>query len=362
MQEVKFGSAFRLSSKKCDSLKMKNSLGELLGDQATKRFEEPPRDSDLQFTPTHSTSNSVRCSSAVASPSKDEKVATSVGSRSSDNNLMNFDFTNILFGPQMGLFAKSKNPIDTTQLDFFRNILNGLNKQPIKYNQAFSSAAVKDESNPQQHLFFTKLDQLRNLEQQIAGAAQATDNKKSASQKMDIQKRKGSYHEISSLNSLDEEIEMNTKPPTQLNHLSISSTGQLENLSLSTVKSETSVPTKTSDKGCFSQSMQDLSSVPLQQRLELHHIKNRRYKTSEEELEGKGTSKSIPGTYTLDERINKILQYKKKIVKWRIRHPPNRSFSGRSAVAGSKPRIKGKFVKKDEYQKYMDSQEKNSKN
>lgn len=256
--------AFRLSSKKSDSLKMKNSLGELLGDQATKRFEEPPRgnftysftfrdftltlDSDLQFTPTHSTSNSVRCSSAVASPSKDEKVANSVGSRSSDNNLMNFDFTNILFGPQMGLFAKSKNPIDTTQLDFFRNILNGLNKQPIKYNQAFSSAAVKDESNPQQHLFFTKLEQLRNLEQQIAGTAQATDNKKSASQKMDIQKRKGSYHEISSLNSLDEEIEMSTKPPTQLNHLSISSTGQLENLSLSTVKSETSVPTKTSGK------------------------------------------------------------------------------------------------------------------
>lgn len=70
----------------------------------------------------------------------------------------------------------------------------------------------------------------------------------------------------------------------------------------------------------------------------------------------RGTSKSVPGIYSLEERAMRILRYKKKIIKWRIAHPPNRNFSGRSTVAGSKPRIKGKFVKKEEYQKFVELQ------
>lgn len=66
------------------------------------------------------------------------------------------------------------------------------------------------------------------------------------------------------------------------------------------------------------------------------------------------TGKNTPGTYARDERMLRILKYKKKIMKWRIRHPLNRNFSGRSAVAGNKPRIKGKFVTREEYEKYMD--------
>jgi len=44
-------------------------------------------------------------------------------------------------------------------------------------------------------------------------------------------------------------------------------------------------------------------------------------------------------------RIQKILEYKQKIMKWRIKHPIIRSFGGRSDIANVKPRIKGKFVK-----------------
>lgn len=49
-------------------------------------------------------------------------------------------------------------------------------------------------------------------------------------------------------------------------------------------------------------------------------------------------------------------------MKWRINHPLNRNFSGRSQVAGSKPRIKGKFVTKEEYQKYMEKHKPNNDN
>jgi len=57
------------------------------------------------------------------------------------------------------------------------------------------------------------------------------------------------------------------------------------------------------------------------------------------------------GTYTNAERIDKILKYKGKIRKHRSDHPVNRTFKGRSMVAGKKPRIKGKFVKMEEYLK-----------
>ena len=62
-----------------------------------------------------------------------------------------------------------------------------------------------------------------------------------------------------------------------------------------------------------------------------------------------------PGTYTREERTNKILKYKNKIRKWRNEHPVNRNFKGRSAVAGKKPRIKGKFVTTEEYVKYVET-------
>jgi len=60
---------------------------------------------------------------------------------------------------------------------------------------------------------------------------------------------------------------------------------------------------------------------------------------------------SSVGTYTNAERIDKILKYKGKIRKHRSDHPVNRTFKGRSMVAGKKPRIKGKFVKMEEYLK-----------
>jgi len=62
-----------------------------------------------------------------------------------------------------------------------------------------------------------------------------------------------------------------------------------------------------------------------------------------------------PGTYDREERTGKILKYKNKIRKWRIAHPVNRKFKGRSAVAVKKNRIKGKFVTTEEYEEYIKS-------
>lgn len=70
-------------------------------------------------------------------------------------------------------------------------------------------------------------------------------------------------------------------------------------------------------------------------------------------------TKSTPGIYSREERMEKILQYKKKIMKWRVAHPLNRNYLGRSFIAGSKPRIKGKFVSKEEYQKCMEIERRN---
>lgn len=83
-------------------------------------------------------------------------------------------------------------------------------------------------------------------------------------------------------------------------------------------------------------------------------IKEEEDEDGSEERNDRGTSKSVPGIYSRAERMLKILRYKKKIVKWRLNHPLTRNFSGRSQVAGSKPRIKGKFVTKEEYQKYLE--------
>lgn len=55
------------------------------------------------------------------------------------------------------------------------------------------------------------------------------------------------------------------------------------------------------------------------------------------------------GSYSREERMQKIMKYKNKIQKWRDSHPVNRAFTGRSKVAGNKPRVKGRFVKASEY-------------
>jgi len=60
-----------------------------------------------------------------------------------------------------------------------------------------------------------------------------------------------------------------------------------------------------------------------------------------------------PGTYDKIERINKILKYKAKQRNWRRLHPVSKRFEGRSSVAGQKYRIKGKFVKPEIYEAYM---------
>ena len=68
------------------------------------------------------------------------------------------------------------------------------------------------------------------------------------------------------------------------------------------------------------------------------------------------TSYRQRGVYSKEERRQKILKYKNKIAKWRSKHPVKRVFNGRSNVAGTKPRIKGKFVSIEEYTKYSQSQ------
>lgn len=73
----------------------------------------------------------------------------------------------------------------------------------------------------------------------------------------------------------------------------------------------------------------------------------------------KKNNETVPGIYTREERMEKILRYKKKIMKWRLAHPPNRNFLGRSFVAGSKPRIKGKFVSKEEFHKHVEMTRRN---
>eukprot|EP01017_Pseudomicrothorax_dubius_P037289 TRINITY_DN5451_c0_g1_i1.p1 TRINITY_DN5451_c0_g1~~TRINITY_DN5451_c0_g1_i1.p1 ORF type:complete len:332 (+),score=44.40 TRINITY_DN5451_c0_g1_i1:98-997(+) len=66
-------------------------------------------------------------------------------------------------------------------------------------------------------------------------------------------------------------------------------------------------------------------------------------------LLGLATPKEVClGAYTREERNEKISRYKSKICKWREQHPVNRSFKGRSRVAETKPRVKGRFVKKSE--------------
>jgi hypothetical protein len=394
MQERKFNSAFRVSSKKCDSLKMQNSLDQLLGAHSRKMMGDRLQDSDIETATPPSTSTLIRCSAGSRNASKDKNAS---GFKSSSEVSTNSDFGQNVFTPELGLFAKLRNALEdlaqqkrphpqseklgarifadqkmdlnyqnpTIKLDkdvgFLQSIINSLTQQPKNYLPPFALETLKDESNRPQQVFYTKLEQLRSLDHKLAMIGQSSDNhsgnKKTAlkedNSKMDIQTRREHFQDISSLNSLDEEIEMNTNSTTQLNHLSISSASQLEDLTLRTVNSHTSSPNK------LHFSAPDFSNSTLQQRLELHHAKNGKCKSENNEaLGGRGTSKISLGTYPPDERIRKILNYKKKIIKWRAAHPPNRNFSGRSAVAGSKPRIKGKFVKKDEYQKYMETHKK----
>lgn len=54
------------------------------------------------------------------------------------------------------------------------------------------------------------------------------------------------------------------------------------------------------------------------------------------------------GAYGIEERKEKIQKYKKKLEKWREKHPIVKSFEGRKMVAVQKPRVRGKFVKADE--------------
>lgn len=380
MQERKTQSAFRLSSKQSDSLKMKNSLGQLLGVSSRTRIEDHMKDID-NSTP-QSTSTSGRYG---AGSLKDKNTGAFLGIKGA---AMDSDF----FGPQTGLFAQLKKTLDeiammkssqrhpenqTTSMfgdqklglnfdfDFTKNLLAELNKKPSSYNPLFPLEAL---SGKEHQAFNSKVQHLQTLEQQLA-TSQTSENspvtktgyqivpakatRKYDDNKMDIQKRKDSYHDISSLNSLEEEVDSNAKPTTQLNHLSISSAHHFDGLNLKTVKSEANT---SSDEKCGSFLLtQDLSKATLQQRLEYHYARNGKSKSENEEgAEGR----MLLGIYPLDERIQKILHYKKKIIKWRAAHPPNRNFSGRSAVAGSKPRIKGKFVKKDEYQKYLEVQKK----
>jgi hypothetical protein len=372
MQARKVNSAFRLSSKQSDSLKMKSSLDQLLGESSQSRIEDHLKDID-NFTP-QSTSTSARYNTGSFNSSKDKNTGAFLGMKGTN---MDSD----LFGPQAGLFAQLRKTLDeialmkksqrhpenrTTSLfgdqtpglgfDFTKNLLSELNKQSTAYNPLFLLEALGCKEQPS---FYGKAQRLQSLEQQLQTSENSPVTKTGyqvLNSKMDIEKRRNSFHDISSLNSLEEEVDSNTKPATQLNHLSISSAHHFDGLNLKTVRSETNT---SEDRFGASQSIQDISKATLQQRLEYHYARNGKYKADNDNSSEK---RILLGIYPYEERIQKILTYKKKIIKWRAAHPPNRNFSGRSAVAGSKPRIKGKFVKKDEYQKYLDIAKKDSTN
>jgi len=53
------------------------------------------------------------------------------------------------------------------------------------------------------------------------------------------------------------------------------------------------------------------------------------------------------GAYPLHIRQQKIAKYKEKIKKYKQKVHLSREFKGRSQVAKSKPRVRGKFVKRD---------------
>jgi len=378
MQERKVNSAFRLSRKQSDSLKMKSSLDQLLGESSQSRIEDHLKDID-NFTP-QSTSTSVRYNTGSFNSSKDKNTGAFLGMKGAN---MDSD----LFGPQAGLFAQLRKTLDEIALmkksqrhpesratslfgdqkpglsfDFTKNLLSELNKQSTAYNPLFLLEALGCKEQPN---FNAKVQHFQNLEQQLQTSEnspvtkagyQVLPARKFENSKMDIEKRRNSFHDISSLNSLEEEVDSNTKPATQLNHLSISSAHHFDGLNLKTIKSEANT---SEDRFGASQSIQDISKASLQQRLEYHYAKNGKCKADDDKS---SEERILLGIYPLNERIQKILAYKKKIIKWRAAHPPNRNFSGRSAVAGSKPRIKGKFVKKDEYQKYLEVSKKDTTN
>lgn len=164
-----------------------------------------------------------------------------------------------------------------------------------------------------------------------------------------------------SLTSLDEEInEISTRPQTKTTNqgFSLSLNSQLEGLNIN--KEEPThlfsrISQGSTPQGGFFGFANYLKPVSLPDLdIQQHRRQNFLEKMEEEDVEPfRYGIKSVPGVYTKEERASKILQYKKKIQKWRAAHPVNRAFTGRSAVAGSKPRIKGKFVSNEEYQMYL---------
>lgn len=77
-----------------------------------------------------------------------------------------------------------------------------------------------------------------------------------------------------------------------------------------------------------------------------------------QDLEWEG-QKNCPGVYNYEERFEKILIYKNKLIKWRKAHPLCKKYNGRSKVAGLKFRIRGKFVTPEKYLLYAKQQRNN---
>ena len=163
-----------------------------------------------------------------------------------------------------------------------------------------------------------------------------------------------------SITSLDEDISLSTKFQTKTTHpaISLSLNSQFEGLNLNkedagnllSKNSYRSMNRDQFDLGLFPKaySLPDINMMP--------DLKPRFTEKIEEEDSMQPFRygfKSVPGVYSKEERAERILRYKKKIVKWRVAHPVSRAFSGRSFVAGSKPRIKGKFVSSEEYKMYL---------
>lgn len=68
----------------------------------------------------------------------------------------------------------------------------------------------------------------------------------------------------------------------------------------------------------------------------------------EQDRKMEGMKISAIPQYNHAERAAKIKKYKAKIRKWKEEHKPSRIYSGRKKIASEKPRLKGKFIKKDD--------------
>lgn len=147
-----------------------------------------------------------------------------------------------------------------------------------------------------------------------------------------------------SITSLDEEIKEDVFPQLRSPNLTLSLHSQFEGLNIDNEDIFSRNTFSSIPRGLNIYSLPDIRN-DIKMKIEDEGGVQRLYRMGADH---------VPGVYPKEVRAMKILKYKKKIIKWRVAHPVNRNFSGRSQVAGSKPRIKGKFVSNEKYKQFME--------